>query len=100
MSTKYTIEWSIAGSTVIEAENHDEATAKFNTLSNQDLIEGNDEREVLDGPTSDEDRKREADEMASAWAFHRKMREEAKLKKPRRPAIGVLDLSELEKLKQ
>jgi hypothetical protein len=66
--------WSITGKTTIEAENHDEATAKFDQLSNRDLIEavtdmaaGNDTRELLDGPTSDEDRARDAQEQREAW---------------------------------
>jgi hypothetical protein len=79
--TKYDFEWSIAGETyaingktTIEAENHDEAEAKFWQLSNQDLIDavtdmarGNDAREALSGPESDEDRAIAAQEQREAW---------------------------------
>jgi hypothetical protein len=78
---KYDFEWSIAGEayeisgkTTIEAENHDEAEAKFWQLSNQDLIDavtdmarGNDAREALSGPESDEDRALAAQEQREAW---------------------------------
>jgi hypothetical protein len=48
MSTKFTFEGMIVCQTIIEAENYDEARAKYDQLSNADVIEGNDEREVVD----------------------------------------------------
>ena len=51
----YTIEWSIPGSTVIEADSPAEATAKFWELSNQDLASDTDDRETFGEPKSAED---------------------------------------------
>jgi hypothetical protein len=70
--TKYDIEWSISdkgwsitGTTTIEAEDKDEAMAKFELLSPRDLIDAvtdtardSDAVELIEGPTSDEDRER------------------------------------------
>jgi hypothetical protein len=70
--TKYDIEWSISdkgwsitGTTTIEAEDKDEAMAKFEQLSPRDLIDAvtdtardSDAVELIEGPTSDEDRER------------------------------------------
>jgi hypothetical protein len=80
--TKYDIDWSlsdgdwsISGRTTIEAENHDEAEAKFNQLSHQDLVDAVTDAardsgalEVLNGPESEEDRERESRERRARWA--------------------------------
>jgi hypothetical protein len=60
MSTKFTFEGMIVCQTVIEAENYDEAKAKYDQLSNSDVIEGNDEREVTDWWTDEVLAKRKA----------------------------------------
>jgi hypothetical protein len=60
MSTKFTFEGVIRCQTVIEAENYDEAKAKYDELSNADVIEGNDERDVDDWWTDEVLAKRKA----------------------------------------
>ena len=64
--TKYTFEGVIRCQTVIEAENDDEARAKYDQLSNADVIEGNDEREVDDWWTDESLAQRRA-EQQEAW---------------------------------
>ncbi len=70
--TKYDIEWSISdkgwaitGTTTIEAEDKDEAMAKFEQMSPRDLVDAvtdmakdSDAVELIEGPTSPEDRER------------------------------------------
>ena len=64
---KFLIDWSISGTTEIEADSPEEARFKFDQISNLDLASTTDERDTLEGPSTEDERMTEKEINERAW---------------------------------